>query len=156
MLFNSFSYHRCPRHKAMMDRVEKYKPNLSLILPRKQEESRRYIWTNSQVTERITHPGRSSHSPTWAHVQRNTATFTATPSLPSLCASRWACSKQVSEPDQNIQLKSFPRLHERDSFQQVLLPPTDRKGQVTRSLEVQTNPRNAKVSAKLLETPRNP
>lgn len=124
--------------KTVTDRGEKHKANLSLILPIKLKESRKYLWTNSQVTEWTTNPGLSGHSPMWAHVQRNTASFISTPFPPSHCTTWRPWSKELSEQRQDIQLKFFLRLHRSDGLQQVLLPPGDRKWQVSGSLEVQT------------------
>lgn len=119
--------------KAMMDSGEKHKPNLSLILPKSVEEFRRYTWTNPQVSEWTTHPGQSSHSP--GHMYRETQPALLQPPSYPHCAMRGAWSKEIPEQEQNIQLKFYLRLHRSDSFQRVLLPPRDRKGQVTEVLK---------------------
>lgn len=92
--------------EAVMDTGEERKPNWSLILPRKLEESRRYIWTSSRVTGRTALPGWSSRSPTRAHVQRTTASSMAGPFLPSPSARCGACSGRSRNKSRTLRSSS--------------------------------------------------
>lgn len=110
--------------EAVMDTGEKRKPDWSLILPRKLEESRRYIWTSSQVTGRTALPGWSSHSPTWAHVQRTTAGSIAAAFLPSPSARCGACSGRAQN---NSSAQVFPQPAHKQWFPAGFVVPKGQK-----------------------------